>query len=103
MSRHPIDALWYTRCAVPTPFSFAAQFGYDPADIEAGYDHFASQLGTGDVEDAEAEAELPPPAVTVPATTAMVTTAAASSNPTPPRVKRGTKPAVKPTASPEKP
>ena len=46
--------------------SFASQFGYDPADIEAGYEHFASQLGTADIEDAEDEAELPPPAVTVP-------------------------------------
>lgn len=25
---HSIDALWYTRCSVPTPFSFAAQFGW---------------------------------------------------------------------------
>lgn len=28
MTRKAIDALWYTRCAVPTPFSFAAQFGW---------------------------------------------------------------------------
>lgn len=25
---HPVDTLWYTRCSVPTPFSFAAQFGW---------------------------------------------------------------------------
>lgn len=28
MTDTPIDTLWYTRCSVPTPFSFAAQFGW---------------------------------------------------------------------------
>lgn len=28
MTQQPIDTLWYTRCQVPTPFSFAAQFGW---------------------------------------------------------------------------
>lgn len=28
MTRSKIDALWYTRCSVPTPFSLAAQFGW---------------------------------------------------------------------------
>jgi len=28
MSQPAIDTLWYTRCSVPTPFSFAAQFGW---------------------------------------------------------------------------
>ncbi|MGF7151581.1 ABC-type nitrate/sulfonate/bicarbonate transport system substrate-binding protein [Sphingomonas zeicaulis] len=28
MVTHAIDTLWYTRCSVPTPFSFAAQFGW---------------------------------------------------------------------------
>lgn len=35
MTRHAIDALWYTRCAVPTPFSFAAQFGWFEEEFAA--------------------------------------------------------------------
>ncbi len=33
VTRPAIDALWYTRCAVPTPFSFAAQFGWFEAEF----------------------------------------------------------------------
>lgn len=54
----PLDTLWYTRCSVPTPLSFAAQFGWidaefkpdgiaikslresnDPAEQASHYDH----------------------------------------------------------------
>jgi ABC-type nitrate/sulfonate/bicarbonate transport system substrate-binding protein len=28
MTQPPLETLWYTRCQVPTPFSFAAQFGW---------------------------------------------------------------------------
>jgi len=38
-TRPTIDALWYTRCAVPTPFSFAAQFGW--FEEEFAHDGFA--------------------------------------------------------------
>ncbi|SFR88021.1 ABC transporter substrate-binding protein [Sphingomonas jatrophae] len=42
MAQPSVDTLWYTRCSVPTPFSFAAQFGWfeeefagDPIDVRS--------------------------------------------------------------------
>jgi ABC-type nitrate/sulfonate/bicarbonate transport system substrate-binding protein len=35
MSSSTTDTLWYTRCSVPTPFSFAAQFGWFEQEFAA--------------------------------------------------------------------
>lgn len=35
MTTPAIDTIWYTRCSVPTPFSFAAQYGWFKQEFEA--------------------------------------------------------------------
>lgn len=35
MTTPAVDTIWYTRCSVPTPFSFAAQFGWFEQEFEA--------------------------------------------------------------------